>query len=34
MLDRVKRFNDLTTNKNREKRNPLDVDYDDFLRAY
>lgn len=34
LLEKVKKFNDVITNKNRERRNPLDIDYDDFLRAY
>lgn len=34
LLEKVKKFNDVITNKNREKRNPLDIEYDDFLRAY
>ena len=33
-MDKVKKFNDVITNKNRERRNPLEIDYDDFLRAY
>jgi len=34
LLEKVKKFNDVVTSKNRDRRNPLDIDYDDFLRAY
>ena len=34
LLEKVKKFNDVVASKNRDRRNPLDIDYDDFLRAY
>ncbi|KAL4445040.1 hypothetical protein ABPG74_018768 [Tetrahymena malaccensis] len=34
LLEKVKKFNDVIANKNKDRRNPLEIDYDDFLRAY